>query len=628
MIHSLRKFPIIVVIGIIAILIIPLYAKAEVQTQVTEIADFKPYENNNDEVANIANDTITYNTDTWNPLPSGVFVGGTIKESKMELREYAVGISQGATFTSHYSELLLTTPMQVKQDYVMTGASQFVVRLPLAMDEFPPSYIVFYIYKMPTPDDYQIVRRVGSIGSGGGNVLDVLTTDGGTLDCVAYGTLLSPFPDSPTAWAYVRDGRAYCSITAPLHSDVWYLLVCHAYYPVDSRFQFYFTAGDLCSDGITSSHVAYEYHPAFDQNITKDNPVNADLGFSFVFQAGLGLNAISYSRLFNAGDELRFNVLIPIGTATYHVSCLNFLTEFRTNNETITWGVEASAVVDGLSQTVLSHTYWTGKTHNSMIVASQPTMYNYTSNFASGGINYIKVLVILTLESTNRIEFLLVDDDATAIYSDVPYTGNPYQRLWHFNGIGEDLEMLFFNLWSTVSLDQLSLNWSVGASAPSHSLGFWEGVGHWWDKHWIDGLALVFIVGGIALSPFTLGGSLALVSIGITILLYHNWAAFRNAVNNLIKYVLDGLEWLGKWLWKIGMMIWKALTWFIDRLVYFGSELIAMLIYFGAVILPVFIILITMKLMSILYRLAKADLKGAEEESRDLIHTVSGGKVG
>ena len=100
----------------LVVLLLPLTVTAEVQTQVTEIASFSPYENNNAEVDNIANDTIQYNFDTWDPLPPGMFVGGTIRESKMQLQEYAVGIEQGVPgIRRHYSEFYLAQPMKLSQ---------------------------------------------------------------------------------------------------------------------------------------------------------------------------------------------------------------------------------------------------------------------------------------------------------------------------------------------------------------------------------------------------------------------------------------------------------------------------------------------------------------------------------
>jgi len=111
-------------------------------------------------------------------------------------------------------------------------------------------------------------------------------------------------------------------------------------------------------------------------------------------------------------------------------------------------------------------------------------------------------------------------------------------------------------------------------------------------------------------------------------ILYNNWGQFRDFVNGLAKFVLDGLSWLGNWLWKLGMWISKALTWFIDRLVDFGGQLLALVIYGLAVMIPLLIITMTTKLMSVFYKLAKGDLEGAAAEGKSLVHTATLGKVG
>jgi hypothetical protein len=625
----------------LVVLLLPLTVTAEVQTQVTEIASFSPYESNNAEVDNIANDTIQYNFDTWDPLPPGMFVGGTIRESKMQLQEYAVGIEQGVPgIRRHYSEFYLAQPMKLSQAYVMSGASQFVVRLPNAMDEYLPSYIVFKIFKMDSATDYSIVRRAAyfgaPLGAGSDAELDVVAADGSNLNALAWGVAGPTYSDSPSSWVYLRAGRLYMQLMAPLHPDEWYLLTSHAYYRNDSRWQFYLTAGDLGSDNVTASHVAYEYHPAADQNMTRDFPVPADLGFSFVFKASLGLYGASYSRLFNAGDELRFNALIPIGTQNYYEGCLNLVTEFRMNlSDKLTWGLEVKARVNeagvgNVTKTVISHTYWTGKQDDGMIVASNPVTWNYTSATLIAGTYYINAQCTIFIEASKRVEFMLVDDGSSALYS----YQVPYQILWRFSGAGTNLEMNFFNLWSTVSLDNRSLNWTGGVVAPHHSR-FWEGVGHWWDKHWVDIVALTLIVGAIALTPFTLGGSLALLGMGITLLLYHNLQGVRDFINGLIKYVLDGLEWLGEWLYKIGMFIWKALTWLLDQAIYYGSILIGLLVIAVAIALFIGPLYAMIKIMGAFLMMAQGDydkaaaqLSGLVAQGRSAASTLTGGRLG
>jgi hypothetical protein len=187
----------------------------------------------------------------------------------------------------------------------------------------------------------------------------------------------------------------------------------------------------------------------------------------------------------------------------------------------------------------------------------------------------------------------------------------------------------FFDLWGSLTVENYTYN-KTGAFplAVVHHSGFWTGIGHWWDKHWMDILGFALIYGGMVLLPFTGGGSFILISAGIGMFLYNNWPALRHAVNGVLKFVLDGLQWLGNWLYKIGLAIWKVLTWFIDQLIDYGSQLIALIIYALAVLIPIIIITTATKLMSVFLKIAKGDLAGAASEGRQLVSTMTAGRIG
>lgn len=609
-------FPVIFALLVLAIMIIPQYARASTQQQVTEIANFGPAESNNDAVDNIANDTILLNVDTWNPLPSGMFVGGVIRESLMELREYSPVAS----------EFIMAQPVKFSQTYVSSGASRAVVRVPLSCGpDSTPTHIEFEIFKMSSATDYQIQRTSTYYGypSGGIGSLDVTSSTGTDLHLVTVMGANFPLTSSPSQWFYQRDGRVYLTVTAPLHSEQWYLIVAHLTFAADKRWDFYLSPADLASDGNQASKVAFLYRPNPGDNITNTYTIPADLGFSFVFQEGLGNNAVSYERYFAAGDQLGFTYLMPIGAATYYLGSLNWFIEFKLNtSQKLTWGVEVISTVSGVPKTVLNHAYWTLRQDDSMMLASNPVNLNYTATVTIAAVHYIVLRGTIFIEAAQRATFLLWDAADSALYN----YQLPYQRVWHFNAGGYDLEQMFFDFWMTFSLDNQTYNMTGATHAPGKS--FWAGVGHWFNDHWTDIIAIELIAIGVLAAPFTLGGSLVLIGIGVGMILYNNWPAFRDFVNGVVKGVLDGLNWLGQWLWKLGEWIWKALTWFIDRLVDFGSQLIALIIYGLAVLIPVLIITMTTKLMSMFYKIAKGDLEGAASEGRGIVSTVTLGRAG
>lgn len=625
---EVRKGALSGVIFVLVVMLLPQFVVAETQTAVTEIANFAPCESNNDEVMNIANDTIEFNYQTWDPLPSGIFVGGLIKESLIELREYPIGVPQGTGAYEHYSETLFAQPVKLTQDYVMTGTSQWVVRMPVSVADFHPLKVDFKVLKMSSAVDYKVVRRNTYDGVPSPYVpstLDVVAGNDTELHAVCKRALgWSSLTDSPSSTIYVRDGRVYFQVLAPLHPDAWYLLVCYVMWPADVKFQFYLCPADLCSDNVTSSRIAYEYHPASDQDIFNSLPIPADLGFSFVFQAGLGESGVGYSRMFGAGDTILFQKLIPIGSKYYYEGVLNFVLEFRVGlTETLTWGVHATARIhDGATNTtttILNHDYWTGKQHNCLMVASNPTTYNYTSATLIDGVYYVIVNFDIYIESAQRVQFMLVDNAEASLY----YYQIPYQHFSRYYDGETKLEVVWFDLWATASLDSLSLNWTGALPTPHHS-GFWEKASAWWDRHWMDIAGILLIIGGVLAAPFTLGGSFVLVSMGVGLILYNNWPEFRNFVNNLIKFVLDGLEWLGNWLWKIGMAIWKALTWFVDQLVYYGSILVGLLIIGVAIALFVLPIKWELEILGAFESLARGDVERAKKQFGETASSMRG----
>ena len=395
----------------------------------------------------------------------------------------------------------------------------------------------------------------------------------------------------------------------------------NVYYPADSRLSFYLCPGDLASDNHTSNTLSYAYSPASDLNVTKTQRVPVDFGWSFVFQDGLGINSASYDRMINNGEYLMWTACIPIGSTPYYDGVLNFIMEFRLNaSSSMTWGLEVDALVNtgGVNATkkVLNDDYWTGQSSTYFIVAANPTKLNYTATLYYQGVYYVELTVKLFFQSTQRTMILLVDDSSRPYYYQ-----DSFQRTYVYAGY-TDLADAFFYPWATLTLaDNETLNYTHDVLKP-HGPGFWSGIGHWLQDHWVDVLGVVLIAVGVIAAPFTLGGSLALIGIGLSMILYENWPAFRDFVNNIIKFVLDGLEWLGEWLYKIGLAIWKALTWFVDQLVYYGTYLIGLLIIAASIMVFVLPIYFEMRILSAFLAMAEGDLKAAAAQLGGVVSTA------
>ena len=92
--------------------------------------------------------------------------------------------------------------------------------------------------------------------------------------------------------------------------------------------------------------------------------------------------------------------------------------------------------------------------------------------------------------------------------------------------------------------------------------------------------------------------------------------------------IIDGLTWLGNWLWKIGQFIWKALTWFVDQLVYFGAILIGMLMVVVALLIFIFPLYMEVKILGAIYYLVQGDVARASSALEGAVAPIkSAGKM-
>ncbi|MEM0344091.1 MAG: hypothetical protein QXU73_07605 [Thermoplasmata archaeon] len=617
----------------VVVLLLPVLVSAESQTVVTEYANFQPYADNNDEVVNIANETIRTNIDTWNPRPSGIFVGGTIEESLMTLKEVASGDD---------AQLALATVIRFQQEYAMSGVSSFIVRLPIYVDmNNMPQQVNFAIYRLDTPD-YSVARdTVYSSWNTWVSSYDKNPFYPDSLnhtDCfkVPEGLMLYPVwnvahlnpkprPHTPPyapleLWtnaahsSYLINNRLYVQVTAPLLPDYYYVLLTQVYYNPGSLFQIYFCPSDLCSDNLTNSRIAYLYYPAPDQVVVRNWPVAADLGYSFVLQKGLSGLSYEYNAWFDADDILEWQMMVKVPNSSVS-GALNFILEYRTNVSTnVTWRLSVMETTSWICG--IDDTYWIHKTSNSgYILASNPVNRTYPATNINGEY-YISFLCTLRVENPIRLQLMTVYDPLSpSAVNNLIHAGKSADGAYYYTN------RLAFGMWCSISIQNVSLNETDVVNVGQRHPGFWEGIGRWWDKHWIDIVAAELIVIGAALSLTGVGAvfGVPLMVLGVGMILYNNWPTFRNFVNNFVKMIIDGLEWLGNWVYKVGMAIWKALTWLVDQVVYYGAILLGLLIIAVAVALFVGPIYAEIKILGAFLMMAQGDYDKAAAQLGGLI---------
>jgi len=621
-------------VAIITIILLPIIVTAQTQEAVTEIADFPSSTQNNNELVNIANETVTYNIDTWNPRPEGIFVGGTVKESLMQLNEIGVAAR---------NELMIGTIVKFSSAYLSSGSSQFVIRAPIYIEDNSSDWPLFVTISI-----YQVTSTVFSFSSGGPLSPGLTVNEVGSLraavndaaNFIGYASdpvNSSIFTDiSHGSW--VSENRLYARIIAPVKTDEVYLLVLHAVYPTGIPFKIYWHASDLCSDGYNLTRVSYTWNTAPDRNLFRDYPVAADAGWSFVFQMGIGGDGRDWSYYYEPYSVIHWYKWVKadrVDGSGKAYGAFTFVMEFRKNS---TIPLEFNLTVDavqpwgsGGNVHLLSANYWKEKDAIDVIIAGNPT--NQTMVTYSG---WIQLEIFLQIQNAGRVQMMLEYDrtsptSPTSNYFEIlrPYSGYPTL----YTGLKE--QEAWFAPWCTAVFANSTWN-RTDEINPNNHKGFWDGVGRWWDKHWVDVVGCLLIVAGAVLIVTGVGAGfgIGLIATGIGMLLYQNWPAFHNAVDKFVGMVIDAIQALGNWLYKLGMWIWKALTWLVDQIVYYGSIILGLLMVGGAMALLVLPLTWEMKILGAFEALVRGDVERAQRSlgeattsMRRVGGIVSGGRL-
>jgi len=617
-------------------MLLPVIVSAEAKIEHTEIADFEPAEDNYDEKINIANDTIRSNIDTWQPLPPGTFVGGSVEESKMRLNEMCAG-SNG--------QIALASIINFQREYLYAGASQLYVRLPIYVDDEYSALgqVDFYIYEIAEGESNTINIQLDDPYGDPVSFAQVLGLwDDSKYRKIAYfldagnlkGNVVDPdVHTNPAQSSYIIENRIYCRLIAPIFPDKNYIFLTIAYVNVGNPFDVFFCASDFASDNIKNSHIDYYFKPAVDQYIYRENPVDADLGYSIVAQNGISGHYSELDYYYQDGYSLIWYEAIEVDEATSY-GAVNFILEFEKDADTAlnyTLSIEHYNGTIGDSPGVLDGGYWWElETDSDYIIASQPVNHTYTA-FDWGGVYYQFFKVQLTINKEIRIRFVLdYNEEFPRTDTDSSYDLERteqinYMAIYSTIGVGYKIMPIFMGIRSTIAIENESLNhtsiYTVGISKKPWYSGM---IFEFFSDHWVDILGIALIAGGILLVPFTGGWSLLMVAAGVTILLYDNWDEFRDLVDKFVGMVIDGLSWLGNWLYKIAMEVWKALTWFVDQIIYYGAILLGMLIVAVAIFIFGYALQIQLSFWKMILALVDGDLEKAEKQAGKLTGTIKG----
>lgn len=581
----------------IVMMLVPQFATAATTEGKTTIVDAKSeHDTEYDTVVNVANVSSIKNIDTWDPVPQGIWIGGTTEESLIKMDTIMPNNSFG----------IVTAEFMMSATQIMSGCSEFVVRLPISMDTDISEWS-YELFQIDSSDSYSVYEYTTFIVTPSEPRLAftdqaILMDNALTSASIGGYPASSPYYDGDNFWT--QGDRGYVAIHASILPDVRYLLVFYLKYNLDGRMKIYLSPNDVCSDKIFKSTIS-TYIPILGGVTKHTQKLNIDMGISFDIRQGESNGVSSKEYILSPGSQVQMWAYAKLdGTNNYHTVMIPFLAE----NHTASFSISVNTWTTG--------TIWSSPAQ---------TFYNYVADSSSGLINTTGgplddyVMVILTSTWTQKVGFIYYNnykfdgtDKGTVAYSGPAYTGAISNRT---------CQSIYFayQLATTACVQPTDVDvnnpWPYNAKEYTLELNF-------------DTLAIEWInlltTGPIGIIIDVVAG----VSVGR--LLYPYLKDFVNGAIGFIRNAIDAawniLKAIGEFLWSIGEAIFNALTWLIDQIIEYGTILLAILTLAVVMLITFFAIWGQLKIWSMGVSLAKGDVKSAVKTGQEVADVA--GKVG
>ena len=661
-------------IGIISTLVLmttawPVLAADEV---ITENINWQPW-SDYDSVINRAGSSITTNVDSWGAWkPNGVYAGSYTPESEFQLDMMmlqwfeenitTIGVNIDRTTESgrYAGKVVLAQKVMYGANVIMSGVSQFYVRLPIRASHFIEG--MFYMYESRLAWDMEIENIYAQdypvSGENTTRWYHGIDYDEEAFEDYrfryeqqkqevliaesywnAFNTIFSDI------YPYTYNDRVYVPLKAPLKPDTYYTMVTTAYANET------FTGGEtnifLSKDGIsmveyndTECLIAY----ATDTNVNTINyeihllPIN--LGYSFVFNQGYGDRISGYETTFDDGDKIVYTVnlnntneseeyaslMFPFLededgndiTVDYYLLGLNEDDEYTetglTGNDFILQSFDDDTVEDNDRWRV---EITLNGSANIGLFLTEPTDNDYTSD---------------ELWASYEAEYWQYNQDTGSA------TGGSIDRSssFYIETVGGSLERIFFNIFAPLQFGEGTWDYTIPNVTkffePSDWIKFADKVFY--------GACKLFVYSGYAIPPigfaisYVFGGPEEATNIMHNLIkagiytAYSTLEAFIGATYDVLQDIFDNvkdaLALVGEFVVRVADSIVTSITWLAEKIDYYSSQILEI---FTKIVFPflVFcgIIYLWGWFLTAMLKLVIGDILGFKEEFGKPIRTTA-----
>lgn len=544
------------------------------------------YQDDHDEVVNVANESSIKNPDTWDPAPQGIWLGASTQESLFEFDVVA----------TYWNIMKIASVVKFNRTQIMNGASEFIIRSPIASDNLVS--LQLRILKFTDDPVFSIISDGSMPLYENADAIEIAVIDIDIADISITG--------GSDSWTV--DGRTYVLVRCPIYSGINYAFIWNAKLVQDASFQVYMSGQDICNDNITDTRIYYSTRPFGDTTIKFDTTLAIDPGISFDLLTGLGNGVFANSIYLDSGDSVSFRVDTNSPFSGYQTIMVPFGTSDGTLDANIT-------VLENTISSSPDVLWWSNNTWTNYILACSST--NMSGAVASS------VIVRITVWEDVRVNW---------IFADSP-TGSIISRLYNmavFNMTGIE-HTVHSRLWfsyqeSVAPIFPPSMD---PADFPAYMFPETNQRGNWYGT--IIGVIMVVVGGAMIatgfLAPvgFVLAGSGALMIIADIAKDGHLWGGgpvagwMRNAMDKIREF-LDGI---GEFLLSIGEGLWDAITWLVDAIVEIGSYLIGMILIAVAMFIFFYFFQYQLRLWSFAWAMADGNLRAAGREANGLLKETS-----